>query len=74
MPLSPLRVNSQDSGTVPLTSTPRTLNSQEPSLVQFMAQLLQATLQSLPPISKFSGEDAEKEEKSFKHWLGLFEE
>ena len=51
-----------------------------------MAQLLQAqtqmlavqaqaaTIQSLPLISKFSGEDAEKEEKSFKHWLGLFEE
>ena len=28
----------------------------------------------MPPISKFSGEDAEKEEKSFKRWLELFEE
>ena len=70
----------QDSGAVPLTSSiPGALNFQEPSLVQSMAQLLTAqaqaaTNQSLPPISKFSGEDAEQEEKSFKHWLGPFEE
>ena len=89
IPLISVRVtsqSSQDSGTVPLTSIPGALNSQEPSLVQSMAQLLQAqpqmlaaqaqaaTIQSLPPISKFSGEDAEKEGKSFKRWLQLFEE
>ena len=38
------------------------------------AQAQAVTIQSLPPISKFSGEDAEKEEKSFKRWLELFEE
>ena len=65
------------------TSNPGSL---EPSLVQSMTQLLQAqtqmlaaqaqaaAVQSLPPIPKFSGEDAEKEEKSFKRWLELFEE
>ena len=78
--------SSQASGVVPLTSTLGVSDSQEPSLVQSMTQLLQAqmqmlaaqaqaaTVQSLSPISKFSGEDAEQEAKSFKHWLELFEE
>ena len=69
-----------------MISTLGASNSPEPSLVKSMTQLLQAqtqmlavqaqaaTVQSLPPISKFSGEDAEKEEKSFKRWLELFEE
>ena len=74
-------LSSQASSAVPDSGTLG--NSQEPSLVQSMTQLLQAqtqmlaaqaqaaTVQSLPPISKYSGEDANKEEKSFKHWLEL---
>ena len=67
----------------PLISSIGASNSPEPSLVQFLlqaqtqmlaAQVQAATVQGLLPISKFSGEDADQDEKSFKHWLNLFEE
>ena len=87
---SPASANSQENCTsaAPLISSQglRSVTSQEPFLVQSMAKLLEAqtqmlaaqaqaaTVQILPPLAKFNGEDADKEEKSFKRWLDIFEE
>ena len=67
----------------PETGTIGASISPEPSLVRSLlpaqtqmltAQVQAATVQGLLPISKFSGEDADQTEKSFKRWLELFEE
>ena len=75
------RVTSPSAATPVLSSTPGTLNVMQ-SVTQLldaqramMAAQVQATAaQTVPPLSKFSGEDFNSEEGSFERWVEGFEE